>query len=210
MLHTRAHANTATGTTTNDTGHHHRHHKRNTVAVGHTKKAVAGRHVEYWLLMELCPHGHVVDMMNTRIGAPFTEKEVLAIFEPTCRGVQSMHALQPPIAHRDIKPENVLCVAGTYKVCDFGSATVKHCTPGVDIDREDAKDDIEKMTTIQYRAPEQCDLWGNKRINEKVDVWALGVLLYKVMFFEDAFGESTLAIMGGKYTVDKASNIFKT
>lgn len=109
-----------------------------------------------------------------------------------------------------IKPENVLCVAGTYKVCDFGSATVKHCTPGVDIDREDAKDDIEKMTTIQYRAPEQCDLWGNKRINEKVDVWALGVLLYKVMFFEDAFGESTLAIMGGKYTVDKASNIFKT
>ena len=58
--------------------------------------------------------------------------------------------------------------AGTYKVCDFGSATTKCGTPGVDLDREEATDDIEKMTTIQYRSPEQCDVWSNKRICEKV------------------------------------------
>jgi AP2-associated kinase len=103
-----------------------------------------------------------------------------------------MHACSPPIAHRDIKPENVLCVAGTYKLCDFGSASTKHITPGVEVPVSDVEDDIARNTTLQYRAPEQVDAWSNKHISEKVDIWALGVLLYKLMFFEDAFGEATL------------------
>lgn len=161
-----------------------------------------GRFTEFWLLMELCPDGHIVDLMNTRLDRPFTEKEVLKIFEDCCEGMAVMHNQSPPIAHRDIKPENVLKMGDRYKLCDFGSSSVHHVIPGENgSNRDDVEDDIAKNTTLQYRAPEQVDLWKGKRIDEKVDIWALGVLLYKLMFFEDAFGESTLAILGGKYKI---------
>ena len=54
---------------------------------------------------------------------------------------------------------------------------------------------------IQYRAPEMVDLYSNRVINTKADIWALGCLLYKLCFFEDAFGDSALSIMSGKYRV---------
>ena len=55
--------------------------------------------------------------------------------------------------------------------------------------------------TLQYRAPEMVDLYSNKLINTKADMWALGCLLYKLLFFEDAFGDSPLSILSGKYRV---------
>ena len=35
--------------------------------------------------------------------------------------------------------------------------------------------------------------------SSKLDIWALGVLLYKLCFFTLPFGESTLAITSGKF-----------
>jgi len=105
-----------------------------------------------------------------------------------------------------------------------------------------------RYTTLQYRAPEMCDLYMRKLIDTKADIWvgnptcsnvprprladvtqpssraspqqnlrwlltmapislppqAMGCLLYKLCYFDDAFGESTLAIIGGKYKIPDA------
>ena len=54
--------------------------------------------------------------------------------------------------------------------------------PGVEV--------IAKSTTPLYRAPEQLDLFLGYPIDERVDVWALGCLLYTLMFFKSPFNES--------------------
>ncbi len=60
---------------------------------------------------------------------------------------------------------------GAYKLCDFGSATaVVHC-PKTQAQREAAEYDIERNTTMVYRAPEMLDLYAAKPITEKVDIW---------------------------------------
>ena len=51
------------------------------------------------------------------------------------------------------------------------------------------------------RSPEMVDLYMGKAITTKADIWALGCLLYKLCFFSLPFGESTLAIQSGQYTL---------
>ena len=48
-------------------------------------------------------------------------------------------------------------------------------------------EEIEKMTTPIYRAPEQIDLFAGHKINQKVDIWALGCIMYTLMFHKPAF-----------------------
>uniref|UniRef100_A0A158P579 Protein kinase domain-containing protein n=1 Tax=Tetranychus urticae TaxID=32264 RepID=A0A158P579_TETUR len=45
------------------------------------------------------------------------------------------------------------------------------------------------------------DLYCGKAITTKSDIWALGCLLYKLCFFSLPFGESTLAIQNGFFTI---------
>ncbi|OXT09970.1 hypothetical protein B9K06_26865, partial [Bacillus sp. OG2] len=54
------------------------------------------------------------------------------------------------------------------------------------------QDDIMKNTTPQYRAPEMLDLYRRQPINEKSDVWALGVFLYKLCYFTTPFEQNAI------------------
>jgi AP2-associated kinase len=60
---------------------------------------------------------------------------------------------------------------GAYKLCDFGSATTFVHHPLTQPQRDAAAADIERNTTMVYRAPEMLDLYGEKPVTEKVDVW---------------------------------------
>lgn len=60
---------------------------------------------------------------------------------------------------------------------------------------------MKKYTTLSYRSPEMVDLYSGKSITTKSDIWALGCLLYKLCFFSLPFGESTLAIQNGFFTL---------
>ncbi|XP_037886320.1 AP2-associated protein kinase 1 isoform X3 [Glossina fuscipes] len=163
---------------------------------------------EVLLLMPYCKQ-HMLAMMNARLQIGFTESEVLQIFCDIVEAVSRLHYCQTPIIHRDLKVENILLNdAGNYVLCDFGSATAKILNPqqhGVTA----VEEEIQKYTTLSYRAPEMIDLYSGKNITTKADIWALGCLLYKLCFFTLPFGESTLAIQNGTFSIPDNSKYSK-
>jgi serine/threonine protein kinase len=117
--------------------------------------------------------------------------------------VAHMHYQDPPLMHRDLKVENILQASPScYKLCDFGSATSPLPSPpqtAAEIQALEA--DLNKTTTLQYRAPEMCDLWSRKPVGLPADVWALGVFLYKLCYYTTPFEtQGVLAIQNAQYT----------
>ncbi|KAM8873123.1 AP2-associated protein kinase 1 isoform 2-T2 [Synchiropus picturatus] len=156
---------------------------------------------EVFILMDFCKGGQVVNLMNQRLQTGFTEAEVLQIFCDTCDAVSRLHQRKTPIVHRDLKVENILLHdKGHYVLCDFGSATNKFQSPQTE-GVAAVEEEIKKYTTLSYRAPEMVNLYNNKIITTKADVWALGCLLYKLCFFTLPFGESQVAICDGSFTI---------
>ncbi|SCV05397.1 LANO_0H06590g1_1 [Lachancea nothofagi CBS 11611] len=155
----------------------------------HAAKSIAqDGFYEVFLLMEYCTGGGLIDFMNTRLQNRFQEAEVLKIMSDISQGIAAMHALLPPLIHRDIKIENVLISGdGTFKVCDFGSVCGNIRPPKNTQEFNYVQHDILKNTTAQYRSPEMIDLSRGYPINEKADIWALGVFLYKLCYYTTPF-----------------------
>ncbi|XP_076440781.1 cyclin-G-associated kinase-like [Babylonia areolata] len=167
---------------------------------------------EFLLLTELCSGGQLVDILNAQSG-PMASDLVLRIFYQTCRAVQHMHKQKPPIIHRDLKVENLLLSdQGTLKLCDFGSATTETHYPDSSwsaIQRSLVEDELTKNTTPMYRAPEMLDLYQNFPINQALDIWALGCVLFMLCYGEHPFEDSAkLRIINGKYTIPESDTQF--
>ncbi|WFD35648.1 non-specific serine/threonine protein kinase [Malassezia cuniculi] len=166
---------------------------------------------EIFILMEYCEGGALIDFMNTRLQHRLSEAEVLSIFRDVTAAVAVMHACEPPLVHRDLKIENVLLsskASPTFKLCDFGS-----CFPVLSNKPAQSPEEIKRLeaelnmhTTLQYRSPEMVDLSMRKPINEKSDIWALGVLLYKLCYYTTPFegpGGGPLAIVQARFEYPK-------
>jgi serine/threonine protein kinase len=169
-------------------------------------------HREYWMLLEFCPNGSLIDLLYAKgkkpgefeRRPPLPEARVLEIFESIVTGVQAMHAQSPPVAHRDLKMENVLSTqAHEYVLCDFGSASTA-VLPAERSRREviEEEERVAKYSTASYRAPEMVDLYRKHEVGLKVDVWALGCILYALCFREHPFAsESVLQILNASFTI---------
>ncbi|KAG5175499.1 kinase-like domain-containing protein, partial [Tribonema minus] len=161
--------------------------------------------VRYHILSEFCPRSVLGMLSDARRGPAghLPERDIMWILRDTLMALLHMHSQSPPIAHRDLKVENLLIGAdGRCKLCDFGSCSVTHRAFAGARDAALAKEEIRRRTTPAYRAPEQVDLHLGHVVSERVDVWALGVLLFKLAFgatpFEDARGDvQNLGILGG-------------
>ncbi|KAH3670321.1 hypothetical protein WICMUC_004890 [Wickerhamomyces mucosus] len=167
----------------------------------HAARMPTGTGYEVFVLMELCENKGLIDFMNTRLTNRLTEAEILRIMGEVTEGVAVMHALSPPLIHRDIKIENVLISGnGDYKLCDFGSASPVLRPPRNAEEFAVLQNDIMKNTTPQYRAPEMIDLYRGLPIDEKSDVWALGIFLYKLCYYITPFeSQGELAILHSKF-----------
>jgi hypothetical protein len=158
------------------------------------------------VLMEHCRGGDMWTCLKSRDGEFLPERSVWHIFTSACRAVAHMHGQSPAIAHWDIKMENLLKGQGedgrvAIKLCDFGSCQVPGTMPlNTAAQRRRAKDLIEQYTSPAYRAPEQCDFFGHSELTTKVDVWALGCVLYCLAFQKHPFRDAgNLGILAGKW-----------
>ena len=158
-----------------------------------------------YIIMELCEEGTLLDYVNNYEGN-IPEMEALQIFNQILFGVNAMHSQKPPIAHRDLKIENILKKKRDYKLCDFGSASDEPFDPKISDEfvKEQNFANFEKNSTLYYRAPEMCDRYGEHIVNEKVDIWALGCVLYTMVFKEQPFmNAQKLEIINGNYNFPK-------
>ncbi|MBI5066593.1 MAG: protein kinase [Deltaproteobacteria bacterium] len=111
--------------------------------------------------------------LEERLGeGPLPLREAVRIAAETAKGVA--HAHQHGVVHRDLKPANVfLCDDGQVKVLDFGLAHAFGQR------RQDGG-------TPAYMAPEQ---WEGAPEDERTDVFALGVMLYRMLSGELPFAD---------------------
>ena len=156
------------------------------------------------MLLEFCPNGSLIDVIYRKGKGGSYERRpalsasrVLEIFEMVVAAISHMHAQDPPVTHRDLKLENVLGASdGRFVLCDFGSATTA-TLPANRTRKETLMEEerIHKYSTLMYRAPEMVDLYRNQEVGVKVDVWALGCILYALCFREHPFAdESSLQV----------------
>jgi len=127
-----------------------------------------------YLVMQYIEGESIEDLLHRHAseGRPVPIPEAVRIFRQAAQGVAAAH--REGIVHRDIKPPNILIRArdGAIKVTDFGIAKAE----------EDAKAGRGKTRGVigsaPYMAPEQC---LGKRIDKRVDIYSLGVVLYELL-----------------------------
>jgi serine/threonine-protein kinase len=90
------------------------------------------------------------------------------------------HAHARGIVHRDVKPENVLLQGGHALVADFGIALALEHAGGERLTRTGLT-----LGTPQYMAPEQAA--GERTLDARVDVYALGAVLHEMLVGEPPF-----------------------
>ncbi|KAF2275436.1 Pkinase-domain-containing protein [Westerdykella ornata] len=130
--------------------------------------------INYYI--EMVPHGlpgmDLFDYIELRVN--MEEKECRKIFVQVAEAVNHLHN-KAKVVHRDIKDENVILDGeGNIKLIDFGSAAYIKSGP-FDV----------FVGTIDYAAPEV--LGGKAYRGKEQDVWALGILLYTIVYKENPF-----------------------
>lgn len=96
------------------------------------------------------------------------------------------HAHARGVVHRDVKPENVLLQGGHALVADFGIALALEHAGGERLTRTGIA-----LGTPQYMAPEQAS--GDRTIDARADVYALGAVLHEMLVGESPFSASSRA-----------------
>ena len=111
---------------------------------------------------------------------------VAGVIQQSCDGLHYAHELKERaenlgIIHRDVTPSNIfLTEAGVAKVLDFGIAKVKNASANTQTGAVKGK--------YAYMAPEQ--LRGGE-VDRRVDVFALGVVLYEMLALRRLFQRKT-------------------
>jgi protein-serine/threonine kinase len=130
--------------------------------------------VNYYI--EMVPHGLPgMDLFDyIELKANMDESECRNIFKQVVDAIHHLHT-KALVVHRDIKDENVVLDGeGRIKLIDFGSAAYIKNGP-FDV----------FVGTIDYAAPEV--LQGKSYRGKEQDIWALGILLYTIVYKENPF-----------------------
>ncbi len=114
-----------------------------------------------------------------RAHGPLDVQASARVVTPVCAALYFAH--QHKVIHRDLKPENIVIVDGpqgqTVKVLDFG------VSKALDLVRLTMSGEV--LGTPRYMAPEQ--LAGANDLDERVDVYALGVVLFECLVGRSPF-----------------------
>jgi len=129
---------------------------------------------------------------------------LLDVVTQACQALGYAHA--HGVIHRDVKPENIwLGKFGEVILLDWGVAKVWGSTDDVTEETPQHEPDVDRSSPHQlqtltlvgqrpgtplYMSPEQ--VLGNRYLDERTDVFSMGVLLYEMLAFKEPFRGRTI------------------
>jgi len=146
-----------------------------------------------FLVMDYCDGASLHDLLERLPGRILTPGFAARILANVSAGLHAAHELcdehghHMGVVHRDVSPQNVLIsTAGGVTVTDFGVARAAG-------QAHKATETGEMKGKLSYMAPEQVT---SRDIDRRVDVFALGCVLYQVTLGKRPFhGEDALATL---------------
>lgn len=126
--------------------------------------------------------------------AALKTRDALNVAAQIAEALAAAHAAG--IIHRDIKPENIMLRPDGYaKVLDFGIAKLTERGPSSSAAARNSPEVIQTETgtvvgTIAYMSPEQA---LGQKLDERTDVFSLGVILYEMLTGRHPFRGATNA-----------------
>lgn len=149
---------------------------------------------QYYMIMEFLEGKSLAKLLQ--IKSPFSVDLVISI------GIQITNALayihERGILHRDIKPGNIiLSESGIAKLTDFGLAKLT-----------DTKYSLTQtgslFGSLVYIPPEQA--LGSKNLDNRADIYSLGVTLYELVTGVSPFQDETIAVVIRKILEETPAN----
>lgn len=139
-----------------------------------------------YMVMELLEGEDLESLLERKHRLP--AEEAVDYVLQACEGIAEAHRAR--LIHRDLKPANLFLARGpgrdiVVKVVDFGIVKQLGASE-IDALTKDAS----MMGTVLYMAPE--NLRRKKDVDERVDIWALGVVLYELVTGKVPFGGDTM------------------
>ena len=132
-----------------------------------------------YIIMEYVPGGSLKDRLDP--DKPFSWQQALTVVIPVSQALAFAHS--HGIIHRDIKPANVLMPQEDWPLlADFGLAKMRDSsTPNLTMPGQ-------VLGTMAYAAPEQIQ---EGKIDARVDIYSLGIVLYELLTGKLPFGGET-------------------
>jgi eukaryotic-like serine/threonine-protein kinase len=152
-----------------------------------------GRQDDYHYIVMDYVEGPTFATLTRRNIGPIPLAQCIAIVLDALEGLHAAHTLTDDegapirLVHRDVSPQNILVgVDGLAKITDFGIAKAESrivsTQPGT------------RKGKLHFMSPEQFK--SLDKIDQRTDIWAIGVLLWNVLTGETLFhGESQAAII---------------
>lgn len=132
-----------------------------------------------YIIIELAAGGELFNLIQQT--GNFDEDMCRFYFKQIIEAVQFCH--QNGVTHRDLKPENIMLDTNwNIKIIDFGLAAPTEGRDGTGLLKT-------VLGTYGYMAPEQH--LGRRYSGEKVDIFALGVILFVMMSMHPPFNAAT-------------------
>ena len=140
-----------------------------------------------YIVMEYLEGADLKSVLGTRGTLPIPE--AVTHLMQACEALAEAHGFG--IVHRDLKPANLFITTGPTgapcaKILDFGIAKVNAGQgPAMDMTRT-----TELLGTPLYMSPEQ--MRSTRNVDARSDLWALGVILYRMLTGKTPFTGSTV------------------